>query len=542
MGMKCLVFIFLFLGMSFQFAISQVNSSKNEGLTITINFKEQEQTIQNIGTSFCWFADPIGKNFPFEKRKQITELLFSKDTLVDGSPKGIGVSSFRFNVGAGSAEQDTASNIKDPNHRVECFLNSDGTYNWNKQAGYQWFLKNANAFKVEDLIAFHNSPPVFFTRNGLAHKTGKDGTSNLKPACVEAYADFISRVVKHFDGEDIHFKYVSPVNEPQWDWNDQKQEGSPYTNDEIAQLVHTLDKSFTQNKITTKIFISEAAMLTHLVGDSGRNKNQIEAFFKPSGANYIGDVKHLAPVIAGHSYFTDNGNNQIVSVRKKVNDKVLLYPGLTYWQSEYCMLGNGYKDGIDKPSEMDGALFLAKMIHNDLVAGNATAWQFWNTIEPSRNSGLAARFFLIGVTPNNNWTDGDLFVTKNLYALGHFSRFVRPGMRRLSVGRSDGFTDEQAASSCMVSSFVDGKTQRLVIVAINYSNQPETLHIKYNGFPKNFGLKQLKPFLTTSSVSENLKASKWITDSTITLPARSMVTLVNKIPEIMIDPKVSKIK
>jgi O-Glycosyl hydrolase len=540
--MKRLLCIFLFTGLSFQFITAQVNNPKSEALTITINYDKQEQTIQNIGTSFCWFADPIGRNFPFEKRKQIAELLFSKDTLTDGSPRGIGVSAFRFNVGAGSAEQDTSSNIKDPNHRVECFLSSDGSYNWNKQAGYQWFLRNANAFKVEDLIAFHNSPPVFFTKNGLAHKTGKDGTSNLKPAYVDAYADFISKVVKHFDEEDIHFKYVSPVNEPQWDWNDQKQEGSPYTNDEISQLVRAIDKSFTRNKISSKILISEAAMLTHLVGDTGKNKNQIEAFFKPSGSDYIGNVNHLAPVIAGHSYFTDNGNNQIISGRKRLSGKVSSYPGLTYWQSEYCMLGNGYKDGIEKPSEMDGALFLAKMIHNDLVAGNAAAWQFWNTIEPSRNNGTAARFFLIGVMPNSNWTDGDLFVTKNLYALGHFSRFVRPGMKRLNVSRSDGFTDEQAAASCMVSSFVDGKTRKLVIVAINCSNQPETLHIDFNGFPKNFGFKQLKPFVTTSSASDNLKAGKWITGSTITLPARSMVTLVNKIPEILKDPEVSTIK
>ena len=519
----------------------RLKTIQNPALNITIDFNKQEQTIQNIGTSFCWFAEPIGKNFPIEKRRAIAELLFSKDTLADGTPKGIGVSSFRFNIGAGSAEQETGSRIKDPNHRTECFLSADGTYDWNKQIGYQWFLKSANAFRVENLIAFHNSPPVFFNKNGLAHKSVKEETSNLREDKYEAYSDFISSVIKHFDKEGVHFKYISPVNEPQWEWRDAKQEGSPWTNLEIAEIARAIDKSFIKKRVDTQILIPEAAMITHLNGETGKTKNQIDAFLNPSAPGYIGNLKHLAPVVASHSYFTDNGNKQIVQVRKGVKEKLAAYPQFSYWQSEYCLLGNGYKDGLENPSEIDGALFLAKIIHNDLVAGNAAAWQFWNAIEPTRNFDGVARYYLIAMNPNANWTDGEFKATKNLYALGHFSRFVRPGMKRIAV-ENDQLTDEQAAAGCMISTFVDVKKRQLVIIAINYTDRAQPLNLNYVNFPKGFKMNVLRPYVTTGSSSENLKATKSITNSEVILPARSISTMVNKISDVLPDPDLNRLQ
>lgn len=43
-------------------------------------------------------------------------------------------------------------------------LNQDGTYDWNKQLGQQYFLKKALEYGVEELVAFINSPPIFFTK------------------------------------------------------------------------------------------------------------------------------------------------------------------------------------------------------------------------------------------------------------------------------------------------------------------------------------------------------------------------------------------
>ena len=125
-------------------------------------------------------------------------------------------SAFRFNIGGGTAEQGDSSGISDVARRVECFLSPSGKYDWNKQQGYTWLLKQAKNYGVKNLIAFVNSPPVQFTKNGLGYKLQKDFVSNLQEDKYDAYANFLSTVVEHYDKINCHFNYISPVNEPQW--------------------------------------------------------------------------------------------------------------------------------------------------------------------------------------------------------------------------------------------------------------------------------------------------------------------------------------
>src|SRR6185369_10937752 len=55
-----------------------------------------------------------------------------------------------------------------------------------------------------------------------------------------------------------------------------------------------------------------------------------------------------------------------------------------YWQTEYCILGNnaGEIDGGGRDKGMDAALYLARVIHMDLVYGQAAAWQWWLAVSP----------------------------------------------------------------------------------------------------------------------------------------------------------------
>src|SRR5690242_14807210 len=81
--------------------------------TITVNLNDVKQTIHSFGASDCWTAKFIGKWADVQKKNQIADYLFSTDTLQDGTPKGIGLSLWRFNIGGGSYEQGGLSNISD---------------------------------------------------------------------------------------------------------------------------------------------------------------------------------------------------------------------------------------------------------------------------------------------------------------------------------------------------------------------------------------------------------------------------------------------
>lgn len=498
--------------------------AQQNSIDLVVDANDKAQVIDNIGASGCWFSEGIGKNWPEKKKERIAELLFSKGIDANGSPLGIGLSCWRFNIGGGTAEQGDSSGIKDFRKRVECFLSPQGTYDWNKQAGYMWFVKKAKSYGVEKLIAFSNTPPVQFTQNGLGYKTAKDYKSNLKPGSYNVYTDFLAEVLDHFKKEGLAFDYVSPVNEPQWDWSrkymEADQEGTPWRNEEIAHVVRSLDESLTQKKLSAKILLPEAGMLTYLYSGGGSAASQVQSFLDPLGKNYIGSLKHVPALVAAHSYFTDGPDSMMIAVRKKLADSIHKY-NLSFWQSEYCMLADGFKDGNKGDrSAMDCALFLAKVIHHDISVANASAWQYWNSYEPGK-ADVNTRYYLIALQPNEAYTDGDFTATKNLWALGHYSLFVRPGMQRIALEENK--NNAQDAAQCMVSAYEGNGS--LVVVAINYSTEEKLIQPRLKNFP---AFIKCSRYVTTASPDDNMKAYAQTLNDAVKLPPRSISTIVYK--------------
>lgn len=508
------------------FPAARAQDAKKEPLLVRVNTADVAQTIHSIGASGCWYSEGIGKHWPAEKKERIAELLFSKKPDQWGNPAGIGLSAFRFNIGGGTAEQGEAGGIRDPNRRVECFLNPDGTYDWNKQSGYQWFLRQAKAYGVEHLIAFSNTPPVQFTANGLGFKTTKDEAANLKPGYYAAYAGFLATVIRHFDEAGLHFSYVSPVNEPQWDWSGTvgtaKQEGTPWTNREIHRVIQALDSAITANRLKTEVSVPEAAMLNFLYGDKTASSRQIQTLFSEKSDLSVARFKTVPRIVAGHSYFSDTNDSTLVHTRKTLADTARKYK-VAYWQSEYSMLGNGYREGArGRRTPMDCALFLAKVIHADLAIANATAWHLWNAYEPG-TAEYDTRYYLLALKPDPGFADGSYTVTKNLWSLGHYSLFVRPGMQRLHLKRSDNMSDLEAAQQVMVSAYKDGKG-KVVVVAINYAMEDRPLQLDLSNARQ---IKSVKTYVTTASEKDNMRAAgvKSIREGFM-LPARSITTIV----------------
>ena len=266
------------------------------------------QTMAYFSASDAWSMQFIGL-WPQEKQNQIADWLFSTENDANGQPKGIGLSLWRFNVGAGSTEQGENSQIASPWMRAECFLNPDGTYDWNKQQGQRNFLKLAKERGVNKFLAFLNSPPVYFTQNGLATNTGRGGTANLKPDCYEKYARFLADVVQGVEQHDgVKFNYICPFNEPDghWNWVGPKQEGCPATNREVARTVRVLSKEFVDRDMDTQILVNESSdyrcmFRTHET--DWQRGYQIQAFFCPDSVDtYLGDTPNVPRMMLGHSY------------------------------------------------------------------------------------------------------------------------------------------------------------------------------------------------------------------------------------------------
>jgi len=519
-------------------------SQGKQEVVFTIQLNNTAQTIRNIGASGCWYSEEIGKDWPLAKKQRMAEVLFSRSFNKNGQPKGIGLSAFRYNIGGGTTEQGDSSGIDEPARRVECFLSPGGIYHWNKQVGYTWMLQQAKNYGVENLIAFVNSPPVQFTKDGLGYKLAKDYVTNLKEDKYNDYANFLAEVVKHFDGASLHFNYISPVNEPQWDWSgvpgQAKQEGSPWTNTEIYKTVTALNTSLSKQKLSTKILVTEAGMLTHLYdanGANGATGRQVATFFNPSSALYVGGLSNITPVIEGHGYFTEVGNRQTITVRSRLRDTVKKYgDGLEFWQSEYCMLGDGFKDGmkVRKRSAIDCALFLAKVIHTDFTVANATAWHYWNSFEPGPADSNTL-YYLVALNRNRATDTANLYtITKNAWALGHYSLFVRPGMMRIETGRNDGKDTMAAAEDIMISAFRDSASNNVVVNVINYTTEDRNVELVLNGLMANKTLRLTGHYVTSAKEGDDMKpylvtSSKGTAnDAHVVLPARSISSFIFK--------------
>jgi len=384
------------------------------------------QTIHNFGASDAWTCQFIGL-WPDVKRNQIADLLFSTEVDEIGQPKGIGLSLWRFNIGAGSTSQN---NISDDWRSTESFLNTDGTYDWTKQAGQRWLLKAAQKRGVNQFLGFTNSPPVSLTKNGRAYSY-VNNQANIDPKNYLAFSNFLTRIVQHFQIEEgVNFNYLSPFNEPQWDWTGSGQEGCPYTNREMYDIVKKLDSVITVQQLSVKILIGEAGKLNYLYEDADKTAraNQIHDFYTENSPLYIGSLTNVEKSISGHSYFTEAPVNSMVTIRQILKNKLTeASVPLEFWQSEYCVLGDQEEmTGNGKDLGINTALYVARLIHEDLTVANASAWHWWLAV-----SAYDYKDGLIFVDKNK--TDGNVEDSKLLWALGNFSRFIRPGSTRLGI-------------------------------------------------------------------------------------------------------------
>ena len=504
--------------------VNGVDTCSNKKTSITINLNDEKQLIHSFGASDCWSAKFIGKWTDANKKNKIADYLFGMDTLSDGSPKGIGLSLWRVNIGAGSFEQSAASEIPDEWRREECFLKADGTYEWNKQAGGQWFLDEAKQRGVKYTLGFAVSAPVYMTIDGKAHGAGRS-SFNLQSGKMAAYADFLAEVCDHFK-----FDYISPFNEPQWNWGNgnPSQEGSAATNTEIADLVKLLGPKLQSRSMATSIATGEAAQWNFTVNAYDNNRgDQINNWFSPASSNYIGNVPNTEKIISAHSYFTTCPNDNLINIRSNVvNKRNAVDAGVSLWQTEFGILGdicNQY-NGYPKNISIDYGLYVAKVIHHDLAIAGVSSWQWWLAMSPYNYSD--ALVYINdpsgGYDLNACKTDGIVSDSKQLWCFGNYSRFIRPGMKRITASIEGIADDNSAAGSQMISAYKDVVSKKLVFVIVNMSSNSKAFRLA--GLGSTIKIAGNKFDVYTTTATKSLSRSVAAVDN-IPVEGKSVTTL-----------------
>lgn len=489
---------------------------------VVIDATKKYQVMDNFGASDCWWAQFVGKNWPDNKKEQIADWLFSLETDKNGKPEGIGLSLWRFNVGAGSAEQGSESGIATAWRRSECFQNADGTYDWEKQAGQRWFLKAAKERGVEQFLCFPITAPVHMTANGLGYNKGRNGTFNIKPDSYPDFAAFMADVIKGVKEKDgIEFNYISPFNEPEWNWDGNSQEGTPALNSEVAKTIRLLNEKLMEYSLNTKIMVSESGQYDYMYKANtnlpGRD-NQINDYFTEGSANYIGNLQRVPRTMAGHAYWTTAPVETMIQKRKELS-VALKDKGLKFWQTELCMMAGDSEigGGNGKDLSMDFALYVARLMHYDITAAQASAWHWWLG---ATYSDYKDGMIYIG----DSKTDGTVEDSKFLWTFGNFSRFIRPGAVRIDISSSEENIDNP--TGLMISAYLHQVQGELIVVALNYSSKQISFKPAVNGVE----VSEFIPYVTSDVKDENLTPGKKVViGDDFIVPSRSAVTFVAKI-------------
>jgi O-glycosyl hydrolase len=437
---------------------------------VTVDPAVTFQRIEGFGASDCWLPNWIGQYWS-QNRPQIATWLFSQSISADGEVSGIGLSMWRVNLGAGTAEDPNGGGIDNDNanNRAESYMSASGVYDWTHCAGQRYFMEQAKKYGVQDFVLFSNSPLIQFTRNGQG-RSDSGAYSNLKDDSYGAFAQYMAEVARHFSESGYNISHISPLNEPQYNWEGTSQEGSGWQNTEIAHLTKELDQALSQRGLATMISLAEAASWKEIYqGDKARS-NTIDVLFNPQSDSYVGDLKHVARHVGAHSYWTHDNWNEMRDVRQKAADAAKA-AGLDLWQTEWSMLGDAPSElgDYDKVSEFDIAQYMSRIIHNDLTVAGCTSWSYWTAMSVERWS-QKNRFELIKTTPaggeySNDFTaEGRIVATPNLWVLGNYSLFVRPGYTRIAASHNE-------SKNFFASAYIAPDRSNMVIVVTNYDKE-----------------------------------------------------------------------
>ncbi|MCL2044031.1 MAG: hypothetical protein FWG89_07830 [Treponema sp.] len=495
-----------------------------------------------------------------------------------------------------------------------------------RQAGQLYWMEEAKKRGVEALVGFANSPPVSWTLsrtgNNATHTSNvnssgrytqiftggnlPDGGGNAlgsAPAAqnqinhYETFATYLADIAQEFGSrtitdlrgnqQSLRFNYISPVNEPQWEWNEDKQEGTQMSNANIARMTRAADAAirgvdvshYTRpnvNATNTKLMMPESCQWQFLYEGSATNtRDQINTFFQSSSGNYIGGLPTMQPwIMAAHTYFSHGSDSSTRSIRQSARARANLRTQpetgepIHLWSTEWCGLDGG--DGISTiaGAYFDVGLFMAKLAYADIIHAGSQTFSFWTAFDMER--GGASRYSMIAYAPNQAvWNDtghltnpifrpGQIKSQPTLWSMGHYSLFVRPNFKRIQINPGPGLAmsvgqypgsgtswQSESLTGLMATAYKsppgyrdfidDMPVNRIVVVYVNMLSQERVVAADFAGDVKPI---RVRVFRTREQDTNNatrhtalgMRSVPVVGGGVVTIPARSLVTVVYDFP------------
>ena len=431
----------------------------------TIDGNDVRQSIDGFGFSEFFGRSAImhgSQGLSAQHQKELLDLLLSPTT-------GAGLSILRLGISS------TSSSIQpsDPGGP-----DAPPKYTWDgDDEGQVWLAQQAKAYGVKRFYADAWSAPGYMKDNGdQAHGgtlCGLSGTSCASGDWRRAYADYLVQFAKFYAQEGITVTDLGFTNEPNFTATYGSMRFTPAQAVEFAKILGPI-----ADKAGLKLACCD------VVGWSGQKTYTSAIVADPEANRWV--TTHT-----GHSYGSYPSSPLPVSDRHT-------------WMSEWSPNGTTWNENWDDGSKYDG-FRVAQEIHTALTGGNVNGYVYWY------GASLATTRGFIQI-------DGDGYhVSKRLWAMANYSRFIRPGANRIGAVSSDPDVQLSAFRN------PDGT---VTVVALNTGTKPSSF--VYNLENLGFRVGTATPYLTDTANS--MAAQPTIPFRTAMFraatPARSLVTYV----------------
>jgi glucuronoarabinoxylan endo-1,4-beta-xylanase len=361
-------------------------------VTGSVNFADREQPIEGFGFSEAFQrAAAINGLFGLtpEHQREVLDLLLDKR-------KGAGLSILRLGIGSSpQAPYDLMKSIQptDPGGPA-----APPQYEWDGYDGGQvWLAKQAKAYGVKRFYADAWSAPGYMKTNGVDTNGGRlCGVPGTECAADwrQAYANYLVQYAKFYAGEGIRITDLGFTNEPDLAVSYASMQ---FDGPQAVDFVNVLGPTIARSGLRMNLLCCDAAGWT----EQEELTRAIEA--DPAARRWV-------DVHTGHSYV--NPADRPLPTRKPV------------WMSEWGPNGTTWNEAWDDGSVYSG-IVIAENIHDTLTEANVNAYVYWFGAS-------------LGTTRAFIQLDGANYrVSKRLWAMAAYSRFIRPGATRVAASVAD---------------------------------------------------------------------------------------------------------
>jgi len=447
------------------------SANDGSGGTVKVNYNEYCQVIDGFGGSNAWTRLPGSR----EDSLELVKLLYSRT-------EGVGFTILRNRL----PFRERLEGDDNPSYNDGFVVrNSDNTYRYTENAdGTKTFELNWNSWDISStknlierikalgangpekltIMSTPWTPPnnritqwkedvtgVNVRLNYVIDWSKPDIWGRLKRDKYNDYADLLADYVKNFESNmGAPLAILSVQNEPNYKV---QYESAYWSGTDIRDFLKVIGQRFPAKGIT----LGENGL--KIMAPEFENFNiNFNAMIKPSLEDH--ESEKVLTHIALHQY---NGASDASSRAGSREFPEITASGKRFWQTEVSGSGQHLPVGTG----INNALFYARMIHYDLTLAQTNAFLYWWLWTNNTNDTNFPGALIMA-------DEDGLVASLRLYAMGQYSRFIRPGWYRID-------SDTSPSTGVYSSAYRNPQTKEIAIVIINERITASSVSIDLSG-------------------------------------------------------------